>query len=42
MKKNFKKGFDIGELAKAVENGEHFKEIERKVEFIYSGIICCY
>lgn len=37
MKKDFKKGFDIGELAKAVENGEHFKEIERKVEFVYSG-----
>lgn len=37
MKKDLKKGFDIGELAKAVENGEHFKNVERKVEFIYSG-----
>ena len=37
MKKDLKKGFDIGELAKVIENGEHFKNVERKVEFIYSG-----
>ena len=37
MKKDLKKGFDIGELAKAVENGEHFKKVDRKVEFVYSG-----
>ena len=34
---NLQKGFDIGELAKVIENGEHFKNVERKVEFIYSG-----
>ncbi|MDU1911443.1 hypothetical protein [Fusobacterium sp.] len=37
MKKDLKKGFDVGELAKAVENGEHFKGVERKVEFTYLG-----
>lgn len=37
MKKDLKKGFDIGELAKAVENGEHSKKVDRKVEFVYSG-----
>lgn len=37
MNRNLKKGFDIGELAKVIENGEHFKNVERKVEFIYSG-----
>lgn len=37
MKKDLKKGFDIGELAKVIENGEHFKNVERKVELIYSG-----
>lgn len=37
MNRDLKKGFDIGELAKVIENGEHFKNVERKVEFIYSG-----
>ena len=37
MKRDFKEGFDIGELAKVIEHGEHFKNVERKVEFIYSG-----
>lgn len=37
MKRDFKVGFDIGELAKIIENGEHFKDVKRKVEFIYSG-----
>lgn len=37
MNRDLKKGFDIGELAKVIENGEHFRNVERKVEFIYSG-----
>lgn len=37
MNRDLKKGFDIGELAKVIVNGEHFKNVERKVEFIYSG-----
>ena len=37
MNRDLKKGFAIGELAKVIENGEHFKNVERKVEFIYSG-----
>lgn len=37
MNRDLKKGFDIGELSKVIENGEHFKNVERKVEFIYSG-----
>lgn len=37
MKRDFKEGFDIGELAKVIEQGEKFKGVEKKVEFIYSG-----
>lgn len=37
MKKNYKEGFDIERLARAVEQGEHFKNIERKVEFVNLG-----
>lgn len=37
MKRDLKEGFDIGELAKVIEQGEKFKGTEKKVEFIYSG-----
>jgi hypothetical protein len=37
MKKNYQEGFDIEGLARAIEQGEHFKNVERKVEFVHLG-----
>lgn len=37
MKRDFKEGFDIEALARVIENGEHFKNVQRKVEFLYCG-----
>lgn len=37
MKRDYKEGFDIEALAKVIESGEHFKDVQRKVEFVYSG-----
>ena len=37
MKRNFKEGFDIEALAKVIEKGETFDDVQRKVEFVYSG-----
>ncbi len=37
MKKNYQEGFDIEGLARAIEQGEHFKNVEKKVEFIHLG-----
>lgn len=37
MKKNYKEGFDVEKLARVIDQGEHFKNVERKIEFVHLG-----